>query len=274
MAQEEPRKEGEPIEQAVEDEIRSQMGQEAGVGASPDWSETARRIEAKIRGEMAAWLGMQPEASWEEVGLRIESRTKEALGGWAGASASDNWDEVGRKIEARTREHVARWSGVEQPEEARWEVISRHVDSRVRAGLGSWVGAPPDASWHTIASGLGARVRDQLQEWLGGPRSEQAMGEAQGPAQQEEATVRSTTGGEGVRREEFRVSGTELLEKFKQIVHEGNVRRVIIKQDDRVLVEFPLTLGVVGALLVPTLAAVGAIAALVAECTIVVERRV
>jgi len=273
VAQEEPRKEGEPIEQAVEDEIRSEMGQAAGVGSSPNWSETARRIETKIRSEMAAWLGMEPGASWEEVGRRIESKTKEALGGWAGASPSDDWDAVGRKIESRTRERVARWSGLEQPEEARWEEISRQVDGRMRAGLGSWVGAPPDADWHTIASGLGTRISSQLGEWLGGRKAGEAPAKGEEPAQQEEARVKSTTGGEGVRREEFRVSGTELLQKFKELVREGNVRRVIIKQDDRVLVEFPLTLGVVGALLAPTLAAVGAIAALVAECTIVVERR-
>ena len=79
-------------------------------------------------------------------------------------------------------------------------------------------------------------------------------------------------GGERIRREEFRVSGSELLERFKELLHEGNIRRVLIKQDGRIIAEFPLTLGVVGAIFAPTLAAVGAIAALVAECTIVVER--
>jgi hypothetical protein len=73
--------------------------------------------------------------------------------------------------------------------------------------------------------------------------------------------------------EEIKVAGEGLVAKVKELVHEGNVRRVTIKNEDgEVVVEFPLTLGVVGALLVPTLAAVGAVAALVTNCTIVVER--
>lgn len=75
------------------------------------------------------------------------------------------------------------------------------------------------------------------------------------------------------RTEEFSVSGEELLAKIKQLIHEGNVRRVIIKdKDGKVLMEFPLTLGVVGVVLAPTLAAVGAIAALITEATVVVEK--
>ena len=74
-------------------------------------------------------------------------------------------------------------------------------------------------------------------------------------------------------KEEFKVSGEELLAKVKQIVHEGNVRRLIIKdKDGRTMIEIPLTVGVVGIVLAPVLAAVGAIAALVTECTILVER--
>ena len=73
--------------------------------------------------------------------------------------------------------------------------------------------------------------------------------------------------------EEIKVKGEGLVAKIKELVHEGNVRRVTIKNEEgEVVVEFPLTLGVVGALLVPTLAAVGAVAALVTNCTIVVER--
>lgn len=72
--------------------------------------------------------------------------------------------------------------------------------------------------------------------------------------------------------ESMRASGTLLLDTFKNLIHEGNVRRVIIKQDGRAIAEFPLTVGVVGAALAPPLAAVGAIAALVTECTIEVER--
>ena len=78
---------------------------------------------------------------------------------------------------------------------------------------------------------------------------------------------------EKVRTEEFTVNGEGLVAKVKELVHEGNIRRVIIKNEEgKVLVEFPLTLGVVGALLAPTLAAIGAIAALVTNCIIVIER--
>lgn len=74
-------------------------------------------------------------------------------------------------------------------------------------------------------------------------------------------------------QEEFKVSGEDLLRKVKELIQEGNVRRIIIKhKDGRTLVELPLTIGVVGALIAPPLAAVGAIAALVTECSIVVER--
>ena len=76
-----------------------------------------------------------------------------------------------------------------------------------------------------------------------------------------------------VHTEEFRVNGEELLAKIKQLIHEGNIRRIIIKdKDGKILIEFPLTFGVVGLVLAPTLAAVGAIAALVTEATIVVEK--
>ena len=80
-------------------------------------------------------------------------------------------------------------------------------------------------------------------------------------------------GEEKVRTEEFRVSGEGLLAKCKELVHEGNVRRVAIRNEEgKTLIDIPLTLGVVGAVLAPQLAAVGAIAALVTDCTIVVER--
>ena len=73
--------------------------------------------------------------------------------------------------------------------------------------------------------------------------------------------------------EEFRVKGEELIAKIKTLIHEGNIRRIIIKdKDGKILIEFPLTFGVVGLVLTPTLAAVGAIAALVTEATIVVEK--
>lgn len=73
--------------------------------------------------------------------------------------------------------------------------------------------------------------------------------------------------------ETYRVDGEHLKEKVKELIHEGNVRRIIIKnKEGKTLIEFPLTFGVVGALIAPVLAAVGAIAALVSECSIVVER--
>ncbi len=77
---------------------------------------------------------------------------------------------------------------------------------------------------------------------------------------------------ENVRREEFKVSGEGLVDKIKELVHEGNIRRIIIKdKSDRMLIDVPLTVGVIGALLAPQLAAIGAIAALVSNATIVVE---
>jgi hypothetical protein len=76
-----------------------------------------------------------------------------------------------------------------------------------------------------------------------------------------------------LRTEEFQVSGDTLIAKIKELVQEGNVRRVAIKNEQgRVLIEFDVTLGVVGALLAPQLAAIGAIAALASRCTIVVHK--
>jgi hypothetical protein len=75
------------------------------------------------------------------------------------------------------------------------------------------------------------------------------------------------------RTEEFRVNGEELIAKIKELIHEGNIRRISIKdREGKVMLEFPLTFGVVGAVLAPTLAAVGAVAALIGEATIVVEK--
>jgi hypothetical protein len=73
--------------------------------------------------------------------------------------------------------------------------------------------------------------------------------------------------------ESFKVAGAQLVDKVKTLLHEGNVRRISIKHaDGRVVAEFPLTVGVVGAVLAPVVAAVGAIAAVLTECTIEVER--
>lgn len=75
------------------------------------------------------------------------------------------------------------------------------------------------------------------------------------------------------RTEEFKVNGEDLLKKVKEIIAEGNARRITVKnKDGKTIVELPLTICVVGAALAPLLAAVGAVAALVTECTIVVER--
>ena len=76
------------------------------------------------------------------------------------------------------------------------------------------------------------------------------------------------------RHEEFKVSGKDLLEKVKALIKEGNARRIIIKNESgESLVEIPVTIGLIGAVLAPVLAAVGAIAALVTNCTIVVVRK-
>ena len=75
------------------------------------------------------------------------------------------------------------------------------------------------------------------------------------------------------RTEEFKLSGESVLAKVKELIHEGNVRRIILQNDEgRTLIEIPLTVGVVGALLLPVWAGIGAIAALVADLTIKVER--
>jgi hypothetical protein len=74
--------------------------------------------------------------------------------------------------------------------------------------------------------------------------------------------------------ESFKVAADQLVGALKKLVHEGNVRRVIIKQEGRTIVEFPLTVGVIGTVFAPMLAAAGALAAVVSECTIEVERTV
>jgi Domain of unknown function (DUF4342) len=75
-------------------------------------------------------------------------------------------------------------------------------------------------------------------------------------------------------KESFKVAGSQLLDAVKTLVHEGNVRHVTIKQGARTVAEFPLTVGVVGTVLAPMLAAVGALAAVLSDCTIEVERTV
>ena len=76
-----------------------------------------------------------------------------------------------------------------------------------------------------------------------------------------------------VRKEEFSVSADTLIEKVKELIREGNITRIVVKDEKgRVLLEMPATIGVVGAILAPWLAALGAIAALATRCTLVVER--
>jgi len=78
---------------------------------------------------------------------------------------------------------------------------------------------------------------------------------------------------EKFRTEEFHVNGEELLARIKKLVHEGNIRRIIIKnKEGKIVLEIPMTFGVVGALIAPQLAAIGAIAALLTEATVVVEK--
>ncbi len=78
---------------------------------------------------------------------------------------------------------------------------------------------------------------------------------------------------EEAQTEEHKVKGEGLISKIKELIHEGNITRIIIKNDEgRTLIEIPLTIGVVGIALAPVLAAVGAIGALAADLTIVVEK--
>ncbi len=75
-------------------------------------------------------------------------------------------------------------------------------------------------------------------------------------------------------QEQFKIDGHEVLQKVKQLIKEGNVRRIIIKNEKgKVMMEIPMTFAVVGAVFAPVLAAVGALAALMNKCTIEVERK-
>lgn len=74
-------------------------------------------------------------------------------------------------------------------------------------------------------------------------------------------------------KSEYRVKGEDLLKKVKELIHEGNIRRIVIKNDDgKTIMEIPLTIGVIGAVFLPVLAAVGAIAALAADYTVEVYK--
>ena len=75
-------------------------------------------------------------------------------------------------------------------------------------------------------------------------------------------------------REEFSVSADNLIEKVKELIHEGNVTRIVVKNEEgKTLLEIPATVGIVGAILAPWMAALGVIAAFATRCNIIVERR-
>jgi hypothetical protein len=74
------------------------------------------------------------------------------------------------------------------------------------------------------------------------------------------------------KKEEFHVSGSQLVDKVKDLIHQGNIRRIQVIHEGRVVLELPLTIVAVGVLIAPVLAALGAFAALATECTLVVER--
>jgi hypothetical protein len=78
----------------------------------------------------------------------------------------------------------------------------------------------------------------------------------------------------GTTWETIRGQGVQVVDEVKRLVHEGNVRRVVVRQKERVVAEFPLTVGVVGALAAPAVAAIGALAALLTDCRLDVEREV
>ena len=77
---------------------------------------------------------------------------------------------------------------------------------------------------------------------------------------------------ESVRREEIKLDGSELVAKVKELLHQSNIRRIVIKHEGQTVMELPLTLAAVGVVFAPMLAALGAFAALVSDCSIVVER--
>jgi len=88
-----------------------------------------------------------------------------------------------------------------------------------------------------------------------------------------ERQLEEHTSGKKTRRQEYKVRGEKAVAKIKEVLHEGNVRHVVLKNDEgKTLIEFPVTVGVAGALLAPVWAAIGALAALVTNCKIEVER--
>jgi hypothetical protein len=76
------------------------------------------------------------------------------------------------------------------------------------------------------------------------------------------------------RWESFKAEGDQMVERLRKLIHEGNVRRVVVEHDGRTIAEFPLTAGVVGIVVAPVLAAIGMLVAVLEDCTIQVERTV
>ncbi len=76
------------------------------------------------------------------------------------------------------------------------------------------------------------------------------------------------------RWESFKAEGDQIVERLKKLVHEGNVRRIVVEHDGRTIAEFPLTVGVIGIVVAPVLAAIGMLVAVLEDCTIQVERTV
>src|SRR5688572_25685475 len=73
-------------------------------------------------------------------------------------------------------------------------------------------------------------------------------------------------------QETIKIQGDRAVEQVKRLIHEGNIRRVVVKQGDRTIAEFPLTVGVLGAAIAPPLAAIGALAALLTDCQVELEK--
>lgn len=102
-------------------------------------------------------------------------------------------------------------------------------------------------------------------------RAKEALDAAEGDVVQ--ALIALEDGDSSARWQRFEVRGSELVDKVKQLIHEGTVRRIVIKSDDRTIFELPVAVGALGAILLPTLAALGVVAAMLTEASIIVERR-
>jgi hypothetical protein len=90
---------------------------------------------------------------------------------------------------------------------------------------------------------------------------------------EEDAMVNESQTQQPAAHESFVVRGEHLVDRVQELIHEGNVRRIIIRHESHTVLELPLTVGVGGVVVAPMLAAVGALAALLTECTIEVERK-